>query len=133
MKRALLLGVAVLGLSACNVLDGTQPLPDGGRARIVCANGFTVLPVTVVDSSGKPIDGAAVTATNNSNGKAASGTTNGNGVTTAVDETLGSGVVRITAEKAGQKSAPFDATFSCGECDCYVTPRSATLMINVAQ
>lgn len=126
MKRTLLTTCTLLGLLGCGA---SNSLPDGGRGRFICTNELMVLPVKVIDSTGTPVDGAAVSAKNLSNGKSVNGTTDGRGVTTAVNEDLGTGTVRIQASKGGQTSMVFDVNFTCGECDCAVNPRSATLLI----
>jgi hypothetical protein len=123
MRRALLVPL----LFAC----GTPAyLPDGGRPRQVCESTLTVIPVHAVDSSGVPLDGATITAKNQSTGTMQTGTTNGNGDTAAITDELGRGQIEITAEAGALKTkAGFLVEIACDSCDCTAMPGSATVTL----
>lgn len=124
MRSLTLLFVSVLS-AGCGV---PSLLPDGGRPRFTCgANSFNALVVTVKESNGALVADATVTGTVGGSSKTQSGTTNANGVTTALNEDLGVGQVTVVATQGGRQSSPGQAMWTCDECDCTVTPKALTL------
>ncbi len=127
MRHALLAALALTALSAC---QGYEPyLPDGGRALLNCTGTPTEVPVVVKRLGEVPTDPVTMTAVNLGDGsKRATGTTNGAGVY-RVSEELGPGVVKVSGTLNDLKTAEGHFTFTCGECDCVVSPRELFLSL----
>lgn len=126
MKLSFCIGVAVaLSTVGCG---GDSSSTDGGSGR-VCTDSFTVLSVKVVDSKDVAVSGATVTAKNQASGKTLAGTTNTNGVTTAIGQDIGAGTVTVSAALGSSASAPSQVTWTCGECQCIAQPPSLTLKL----
>ncbi len=115
-------------LSACG--PATNVLPDGGRERLVCTREVVSITVRVVDAQGNPVEGATVTGTNIGTGKQATGTTNAQGITQAIDESLGGGSVVIRAQKDSKTTGQAQVNFVCGECHCSGEPNYVTLTLS---
>lgn len=123
---ALSLAACTFVLTACGA---SQARPDGGVA--VCdPTQERFLPVTVQDAQGQPVSGATVTAKNLTTGQTITAQTNDQGGTGAIGSSIGSGTVRITAQKGTQTSNTGEANFTCGECGCSFEPESVALTLN---
>jgi hypothetical protein len=128
MNKTVLAALALLCF-ACGASKSSE-LPDGGQGRQVCSTEFATLVVKVVDEQGQPVEGATVTAKNVGTGKTVTGTTNGQGSTSSVNQDIGTGTVRLSATANGLASQPAQVEFSCGECNCTVEPKSVTLKLS---
>ena len=117
--------LSLLGFAACSVTP--TYLPDGGRSRVNCASSPKSVPVKVtrlnLDS-----EGVVLTATNLSDGRHDSYTTNASGVA-LVSDILGPGQVRVSGGLNDLTTNTGDLFFTCGECDCTVTPSSLNLTL----
>jgi hypothetical protein len=123
--RASLFLLGVLVLSACG---NVTYLPDGGRARQVCAGARGSVPVKVVNSNGDAIEGVTVTATHSGTGTVTTGKTDVNGNTDIVNSDLGDGVIHVVANLP-PKSAAQEVNLTCGECICTAYPATVTLTL----
>jgi hypothetical protein len=127
MRRApqllLLLGLAG-PLAAC----------DGGvrvdRRGSPCGDELVTLRVEVVDAQGRPVSGATVTATHEETGHTITGTTGDRGVTTAVNEHLGAGLVRVVAHAGPKVSEPARVLWTCDDCHCRPEPSTLRLQLH---
>lgn len=128
MIRALLVAVPLAVLLACGGSGGgTTEDPD----RLGCSpDQETWLPVQVIDVNGDPVGGAEITAKNITTGKIVIATTNADGRTTALGQSLGSGTIQVSATFGSKSSGVRQATFVCGECTCTFDPTSITLQLN---
>ncbi|KFA92371.1 hypothetical protein Q664_15945 [Archangium violaceum Cb vi76] len=84
----------------------------------------------VVNAQGTPVSDAIVTATHVVTGRTITGTTGDRGVTTAVNEDIGEGPVRLTATAGSKVSAPAEVAWTCDECHCHPEPSSVQLQLN---
>lgn len=123
--RLALTAVAALALAACNV-DLAQA--DGGRARLHCTNSIARVPVKVVDATGAPAEAADVRATNASTGESQGGPTDGQGVF-VITEAVGAGTVWVDVYRGAFTAHRGTVTFTCGDCDCTVSPRELLLTL----
>lgn len=118
------------------LLLGLAPLVscDGGvrvdRQGDSCTEILVTLRVEVVDARGSPVREALVTATHLATGRSITGTTGERGVTTAVNENLGEGLVRLTATAGSKVSTPAEVAWTCDECHCHPEPTSVRLQLN---
>ncbi|MFL5319900.1 MAG: carboxypeptidase-like regulatory domain-containing protein [Myxococcaceae bacterium] len=126
-RLLVLAAVSSIALFGCG---GGTKLPDGGTTdRNVCTDGVPTMIVTVVDTSGKPVKGATVSARNVGSGKIVTGTTDDQGVTKAVTSDIGSGSIQLSATLGTQSSNVQQTEWQCGECSCTATPSSTTLTL----
>jgi len=118
------------------LLLGLTPLVscDGGvrvnRQGDPCAEKLITLRVEVVNAQGTPVGNAIVTATHVATGRTITGTTGDRGVTTAVNEDIGEGTVRLTATAGSKVSAPAEVAWTCDECHCHPEPATVQLQLN---
>ena len=118
------------------LLLGLAPLVscDGGlrvnRQGNPCVEDPVTLRVEVVDAQGFIVREATVTATNVDTGRTITSTTGDRGVTTAVNEDIGSGRVRLTATAGSKVSAPAEVAWTCDECHCHPEPATLRLQLN---
>ena len=118
------------------LLLGLTPLAscDGGlrvnRQGDPCTESLVTLRVEVVDARGTAVRDATVTATNLDTGRTITGTTSDRGVTTAVNEDIGSGTVRLVATAGSKVSAPTEVAWTCDECHCYPEPSTVRLQLH---
>lgn len=107
---------------------------DGGlrvkREGDPCTDNLVTLRVEVVDAGGGTVRDALVTATNVDTGRTITSTTGEKGVTTAVNEDIGEGTVRLTATAGSKVSAPTEVTWTCDECHCNPDPDAVQLQLN---
>jgi hypothetical protein len=107
---------------------------DGGvrvnRRGAPCVENLVTLRVEVVDARGDAVRDATVTATHVDTGHTITSTTSERGITTAVNEELGSGTVRVRATAGSKVSAPADVTWTCDECHCHPEPSAVRLQLN---
>lgn len=120
--------IALFLLAACG--PAASQLPDGGRARNVCAPGSNSIAVKVVDPSGAPVQGATVTATSLASGKQLSATTSAEGTTNALTDEIGAGSVSVRASLGTRVSASQQVNWTCGECLCSAQPSSVVLTLS---
>jgi hypothetical protein len=122
--RQLLLFLGFLLLSAC----------DGGvrvnRQGDPCVEDLITLRVEVVDAHGTAVRDATVTAIHADTGRTITGTTSERGVTTAVNEEIGSGIVTVRATAGSKVSPPADVTWTCDGCNCNPDPSTVRLQLN---
>jgi hypothetical protein len=118
------------------LLLGLAPLVscDGGlrvdRQGDSCTENLVTLRVEVVDARGTAVRDATVTAIHVDTGRTIIGTTGDRGVTTAVNESIGAGTVRLKATAGSKVSAPAEVTWTCDECHCHPEPTSVRLQLN---
>lgn len=103
-------------------------LPDGGRARVNCADSTLSVPVTVLDRIGEPAPDAVVTLDYLSYGESENVIADSRGVA-LVKEKFGPGVVRVQAFVNDLRSPIAELTFNGSECSSSVSPRSLTLQL----
>lgn len=123
--RLLVLTSALVPLVACI----EPPPPPPGREG-ECTDELVLLRVTVVDANGAPVEGAVVTARNESTGKTLIGTTDARGSTLAVNEDVGDGPVQVQAERAPKVSEAVAVGWTCDACHCYPSTAELTLALN---
>lgn len=112
-------------LAACDGgLRVTAPKGDD------CTESLVTLRVEVVDAAGTGVGAAVVTATNADTGHSITGTTSERGVTTAVNEDIGAGPVRLTAVAGPKSSEPVEVKWTCDECHCHPNPDTVQLRLN---
>lgn len=128
MRTSLVTAIAAVSLLGCGI-PARENLPEDAGRRVICPTGADVIPVTVVDANGAPIEGATVKATHVTTGESLEGTTNAQGRSTAVTSDLGTGTVRVTAAFSERVSNVAEVTWVCGECNCSGTPSQVTLAI----
>jgi len=124
----LYLPVVIVFAFACGQRETVHP--DGGRDRNVCTQQPATIIVRVLEPSGAPVEGATVTATNLGTGRQLTATTNGQGVTSAIDEEVGPGTVVIRASKENRASGASNVNFVCGVCSCSGEPNFISLTLN---
>ena len=118
------------------LLVGLAPLVscDGGlrvnRQGNPCVDDLVTLRVEVVDAQGAVVREATVTATNVDTGHTITSTTSERGVTTAVNEEIGSGTVRLMATSGSKVSAPAEVAWTCDECHCHPEPTTLQLQLH---
>ncbi|AKJ05590.1 hypothetical protein [Archangium gephyra] len=95
-----------------------------------CTEKLITLRVEVVNAQGTPVEDALVTATHVVTGRTITGTTGDRGVTTAVNEDIGEGTVRLTAVAGSKVSAPAEVAWTCDECHCHPEPTTVQLQLN---
>lgn len=125
MRLVTLSVLSLVGLAACSVAP--TYLPDGGRARVNCTSSPKTVAVKVTRFN-LPSDGVLLTATNVGDGRHDTSTTDANGVG-LVSDILGPGQVRVTGALNDLTTTTGDLFFTCGECDCTVTPSSLNLTL----
>lgn len=119
-----------------SLLLGLIPLVscDGGvrvnRQGDPCTEKLITLRVEVVNAQGTPVRDALVTATHVGTGRTITGTTGDRGVTTAVNEDIGEGTVRLTATAGSKVSTPAEVAWTCDECHCHPEPTTVQLQLN---
>ncbi|PTL77547.1 carboxypeptidase regulatory-like domain-containing protein [Vitiosangium sp. GDMCC 1.1324] len=84
----------------------------------------------VVDAAGTAVRDATVTATNVGTGHTITSITGERGVTTAVNEDIGEGTVRLTATAGSKVSAPSEVTWTCDGCHCHPEPDEVKLQLH---
>jgi hypothetical protein len=115
----------VLGLTHLAACDGGLRVPNPEADP--CTENPVTLRVEVVDAQGSMVGGAVVTATNTDTGLSITSTTTERGVTTAVNEDIGPGRVRLTALAGSRPSDSAEVTWTCDECHCHPEPSSVQL------
>jgi hypothetical protein len=122
--RQLLLLLGLVPLVSC----------DGGvrvnRQGDPCTEHLVTLRVEVVDAQGALVREATVTATNQDTGRTITSTTGDKGVTTAVNEEIGSGTVRLVAIAGSKVSTPAEVAWTCDDCHCHPEPSSVRLQLH---
>ncbi len=122
--RQLLLLLGLVPLVSC----------DGGlrvnRQGDPCTEKLITLRVEVVNAEGTPVPDALVTATHVVTGRTIIGTTGDRGVTTAVNEDIGEGKVRLSATAGSKVSAPAEVAWTCDECHCHPEPSTVRLQLH---
>lgn len=103
--------------------------PDGGGVVLCTPDEETFLAVLVQNQAGEPVDAATVVARNVGTNQRVTGSTDRNGLSTAVGSSIGSGSIEVSATKATRVSETKQVEFVCGECGCDITPPSVTLQI----
>ncbi|HYO59454.1 carboxypeptidase regulatory-like domain-containing protein [Archangium sp.] len=116
-----------LGLALLASCDGGLRVNRQGNP---CTENLVTLRVEVVDARGTAVRDATVTATHVDTGHTITGTTGDRGVTTAVNEDIGEGTVRLTATSGSKVSAPAEVTWTCDECHCHPEPATVRLQLN---
>jgi hypothetical protein len=124
LRARQLLLLALLPLASCD--GGVR----GSRPGNPCEEDLVTLRVEVVDAQGNAVQDATVTATHVDTGRTITGTTGERGVTTAVNEELGSGLVRVRATAGSKVSAPADVTWMCDDCHCNPEPATVRLQLH---
>ncbi len=122
--RQLLLLLGLVPLAAC---DGGLRVNRQGNP---CVEDLVTLRVEVVDAQGREVKNATVTATHVDSGRTITGITNERGVTTSVNEDLGSGTVRVSATAGSKVTAPTEVVWTCDECHCHPEPSTVRLQLN---
>ncbi|WP_002624635.1 carboxypeptidase-like regulatory domain-containing protein [Cystobacter fuscus] len=115
----------VLGLAHLSACDGGLRVPNPERDP--CTEELVTLRVEVVDAQGGLVGGAVVTATHTDTGHSVTSTTSERGVTTAVNEDIGPGRVRLTALAGTRPSDSAEVVWTCDECHCHPEPSSVQL------
>ncbi len=122
--RQLLLLLGLVPLVSC----------DGGvrvnRQGDPCTEHLVTLRVEVVDAQGALVRDATVTATNQDTGRTITSTTGDKGVTTAVNEEIGSGSVRLVAIAGSKVSTPAEVAWTCDDCHCHPEPSTVRLQLH---
>ena len=116
-----------LGLALLASCDGGLKVNQQGDP---CTENLVTLRVEVVDAQGAAVRDATVTASNVDTGRTITGTTGDRGVTTAVNEDIGQGTVRLVATAGSKVSAPAEVTWTCDECHCHPEPASVQLQLH---
>jgi hypothetical protein len=117
----------LLGLAPLVACDGGLRVDRQGNP---CAENLVTLRVEVVDAREQPVQDATVTATNKDTGRTITGTTSERGITTAVNEDIGQGIVRLVATAGPKVSSPAEVTWTCDECHCQPDPTSVRLQLH---
>jgi hypothetical protein len=128
MSHGLACSVVLLALASACGGEGVPAAPDAGHLGCTDIN-EAFLPVKVLGVDGNPVEGARVTAKNLATGMTVEGTTNAQGTTTSIGQSLGSGTIEVTAQVGSKVSPRGQATFSCGDCGCTFDPTSLTLQL----
>ncbi|MBI3185901.1 MAG: carboxypeptidase regulatory-like domain-containing protein [Myxococcales bacterium] len=129
MKNAILFSLVSLALCACGPISRQQP--DGGRALNQCAPEPVSIAVKVVDAEGNPVEGAIVTATNQTSGQAATAQTRGDGTTSGItQEKISPGTVLLRASLGTRVSEVKQVTWVCGECHCTAEPDAIIITLS---
>jgi len=123
------LGLATLTLFLSAACGRSNVLPDGGRVLENCSIGANVVVVTVLDAQGAPVAGATVTAVNSASGHTVSATTNGSGITTGIDESVGEGTSLVTATSGSRTSNAGEVVWTCDPCHCTPSPAQLTVSL----
>jgi hypothetical protein len=122
--RQLLLLLGLVPLASC---DGGLRVNRQGNP---CVEDLVTLRVEVVDAQGREVKDATVTATHVDSGRTITGITNERGVTTSVNEDIGSGRVRVSATAGSKVTAPSEVAWTCDECHCTPEPSTVRLQLN---
>lgn len=96
----------------------------------LCTELLVTLRVEVVDAQGNAVPNATVTATNEDTGHTITSTTDGEGITRAVNEDLGAGTVRLSAIAGPKVSSTAEVTWTCDECHCHPEPATVQLQLH---
>jgi hypothetical protein len=116
-----------LGLALLASCDGGLKVHQQGDP---CTENLVTLRVEVVDAQGATVKDATVTATNVDTGHTITSTTSERGVTTAVNEDIGEGTVRLTATAGSKVSEPAEVHWTCDECHCHPDPETVQLQLH---
>lgn len=116
-----------LGLALLASCDGGLKVNQQGDP---CTESLVTLRVEVVDAQGATVRDATVTASNVDTGRTITSTTGDRGVTTAVNEDIGEGRVRLVATAGSKVSAAAEVTWTCDECHCHPEPASVQLQLH---
>lgn len=119
---------AVLLLLSTGCPNYVPYLPDGGRARVNCADSAIQVPVTILDRAGDPVPEAVVTLEYLSYGETENAIADVRGVA-LVKEKFGPGVVRVQGVVNDLRTPSAELTFNGSECSSSVSPRSLTLQL----
>jgi hypothetical protein len=103
-------------------------LPDGGRARVNCADSTIRVPVTVVDKAGAPVPQAVVALEYLSYGENENVIANERGVA-LVKEQYGPGVVRAQGFVNDLRTQFAEITFNGSVCSSSASPNALTLQL----
>lgn len=121
---ALLLGPLLL-CAACG-----DDLPRVAPREGTCSAQLVALRVRVVDAEGAPARDALVTARNQDTGLAITGLTGPDGTTEAVNERIGAGRVRVSAERGAKVTGAEELPWTCDPCHCAPDRDELTLQLN---
>jgi len=124
MRLSILSALTAVALLGCGI-PAREGIPEDSR-RVVCATGAATVPVSVVDPSGKPVEGATVVAEHLTTGESVEAVTDAQGRVGAVTSELGTGTVRVTARFGEAALGTADVTWTCGDCNCTATPSNVT-------
>ncbi|MFL5355219.1 carboxypeptidase-like regulatory domain-containing protein [Archangium sp.] len=116
-----------LGLALLASCDGGVRVQRQGDP---CTDSLVTLRVEVLDAQGATVKDATVTATNVDTGHTITSTTSDRGVTTAVNEDIGEGTVRLTATAGSKVSAPAEVHWTCDDCHCHPEPATVQLQLH---
>ncbi|MBM4380249.1 MAG: carboxypeptidase regulatory-like domain-containing protein [Deltaproteobacteria bacterium] len=124
MRPSIQTALTAAALLGCGI-PAREGIPEDSRL-VVCASGAATVPVSVVDSAGKPVEGATVVAEHLSTGETVEAQTNAQGRVTSVTSDLGTGTVRVSARFGDAALGTADVTWTCGKCNCTATPSIVT-------
>ncbi len=95
-----------------------------------CTAHLVTLRVEVVDAQGTAVSDALVTATNEATGRSITSTTGERGLTTAVNEDIGEGTVRLVATAGSKVSNTARVAWTCDACHCTPDPGAVQLQLH---
>ena len=116
-----------LGLALLASCDGGVRVQRQGDP---CTDSLVTLRVEVLNAQGATVKDATVTATNVDTGHTITSITSDRGVTTAVNEDIGEGTVRLTATAGSKVSAPAEVHWTCDDCHCHPEPSTVQLQLH---
>ncbi|GHG74357.1 hypothetical protein GCM10012319_22090 [Comamonas sp. KCTC 72670] len=111
-------------LAACDQAPRVQRAVDDCEAELVA------LKVEVLSADGTRIRGATVTGTNVASNISITGVTDGQGVSTAINESLAPSPVRVVATAGSKVSPAHQVEWLCDSCNCQPEPATLELRLN---
>ncbi|MDY7225311.1 carboxypeptidase-like regulatory domain-containing protein [Hyalangium rubrum] len=126
MFRLRILAV-ILGLGFLPACDNRPVVDNGGD---LCEEELVTLRVEVLTADGARVKGATVTAIHLETNQSITGVTNEEGISRAVNESLGAGTVRLHATAGAKVSPPLEVEWQCDGCHCSPIPGAVTLQLN---
>ena len=125
MRRVLPVVLSLSFLSACDGGIRVEHAQDDP-----CTDNPVTLRVEVVDAQGTAVPDAVVMATNEDTGRSITSTTGDRGVTTAVNEDIGAGPVRVSATSGSKVSTSATVSWTCDGCHCTPEPAAVRLQLH---